>query len=225
MTHRNVARLRSGILLIAVALVVLAPAPRAHSPAVNAAIDAFRERLRSDVAADAIGGITAAVVVGDRILWAEGFGFADRGARTPAGIETIYRIGSISKTFTAVLLAQLVDRKIVGLDDPVEKYFPEVRGFAEPQPGAKPITFRQLASHTAGLIREPRLQGAASGAIAQWEEKILAAIPTTSFNAVPVPVMPFAASSGYSPSGTRQTMSPVVVLTATSSDQGGSLHG
>src|SRR6185436_4752212 len=46
-----------------------------------------------------------------------------------------------------------------------------------------------------------------------------------SFTAVPVPTMPFAVRSAYSPSGVRQTMSPVVVLTATSSDHGGALHG
>ena len=151
----------------------------------NSAIDAFRERLRADVATDNVGSITAAVVHGDRIVWAEGFGWADRDTRVPAGVETIYRIGSISKTFTAVVLAQLVDRKTIALDDPVEKYFPEVRGFTGARPEAKPITFRQLGSHTAGLIREPALQGAASGPIAEWEAKILASIPTTSFATAP----------------------------------------
>ena len=158
-------------------------------PAVSATrsfvLDGFRERLRADVAADSVGGITAAVVVGDRIAWAEGFGWADRDKKTAAGIETIYRTGSISKTFTAVVLAQLVDRGTIGLDDAVEKYLPEVRGFADPKPGAKPITFRQLASHTSGLVREPKLQGAASGPIAEWESKVLASIPTTAFATEP----------------------------------------
>jgi CubicO group peptidase (beta-lactamase class C family) len=151
----------------------------------GAAIDSLRARLRADVAFDTVGGITAAVVVGNRMVWAEGFGWADRDRKVPAGVETIYRIGSISKTFTAVVLAQLVDRGVVKLDDPVEKYFPEVKGFANPRAGAKPITFRQLASHTAGLIREPTLQGAAAGPIAQWEDRILASIPTTSFDTLP----------------------------------------
>ena len=157
----------------------------AQAPARPAAIDAFRERLRADVATDNVGSITAAVVAGDRTLWAEGFGWADRDRKVPAGVETIYRIGSISKTFTAVVMAQLVDRGTIALDDPVEKYLPEVKGFANPRAGAKPITFRQLASHTAGLIREPKLQGAASGPIAGWEAKILASIPTTAFDATP----------------------------------------
>ena len=167
------------------ALALLVASLDAGAPATSAAVDAFREKLRADVAADNVGSITAAVVAGDRIVWAEGFGWADRDAKVPAGIETIYRIGSISKTFTAVVLAQLVDRRVLALDDPVERYLPEARGLAEPRPGAAPITLRQLASHTAGLVREPKLQDAAAGPIAEWESKILASIPTTSFDAMP----------------------------------------
>ena len=174
----------------AISIALLAtPAAQQGQPAASATkssvVDGFRERLRADVAADSVGGITAAVVIGDRIAWAEGFGWADRDKKVSAGVETIYRTGSISKTFTAVVLAQLVDRGTIGLDDPVEKYLPEVRGFADPKPGAKPITFRQLASHTAGLIREPKLQGAASGPITEWESKVLASIPTTAFATEP----------------------------------------
>ncbi len=171
-----------GATLIAGAVV---SARQAQTPVSQDAIAAFRERLRSDVAADAIGGITAAVVFGADVVWAEGFGWADRDGQVPAAAETIYRIGSISKTFTAVVLAQLVDRKIVALDAPVEKYLPEVRDFANPRLLSRPVTFRHLASHTAGLIREPKLPGAASGPIAEWEAKVLAAIPTTAFETRP----------------------------------------
>jgi CubicO group peptidase (beta-lactamase class C family) len=171
---------------VSLVLVVLVAGGSAVRPDwASPSIDRFRAQLQADVAADAVGGITAAVIVGDRLRWAEGFGWADRDARTPASVETIYRIGSISKTFTAMVLAQLVDRRTVALDDPVERYLPEVRAFTDPRPGAPPITLRQLASHTAGLIREPRLAGAASGPIADWEAKILASIPTTSFDAAP----------------------------------------
>jgi CubicO group peptidase (beta-lactamase class C family) len=48
-----------------------------------------------------------------------------------------------------------------------------------------PITFRHLASHTAGLIREPELEGSTEGPLEYWEDKILASIPTTSFYAPP----------------------------------------
>jgi CubicO group peptidase (beta-lactamase class C family) len=186
MSHR-ISR-RVCLLLLSAAIVAggLVSAREAPAPGGYDAIDDFRERLRADVAADAVGGITAAVVVGDDIVWAEGFGWADYDQQIPAGIETIYRIGSLTKTFTAAVLAQLVDRRVLALDDPVQKYLPEVRGLANgPWLFGKPITFRQLASHTAGLVREPGLPGAGSGPIAEWEAKVLASIPTTAVDARP----------------------------------------
>jgi CubicO group peptidase (beta-lactamase class C family) len=185
MSHR-ISR-RGSLLLLSAAIAAggLVSAREAPAPGGYDAIGDFVERLRADVAADAVGGITAAVVVGDNIVWAEGFGWADYDQQIPAGIETIYRIGSITKTFTAVVLAQLVDRRALALDDPVQKYLPEVRGLANRPWFGRPITFRQLASHTAGLVREPGLPGAGSGPIAEWEAKVLASIPTTAFDARP----------------------------------------
>ena len=148
-------------------------------------LDGFAQRIAADVAADTIGGITAGVVIGDRIVWAKGFGYADRDRKTPANENTIYRIGSISKPFTAVALMQAAQRGVLKLDDPVEKYLPSTVRFTDPRPGAAPPTLRQLASHTAGLIREPALEGAASGPIAQWEDKVIASIPRTRFDTVP----------------------------------------
>ena len=185
MSHRIGRRVCLVLLAAAVVAGGLVSAREVPAPGGYDAIGDFRERLRADVAADAVGGITAAVVVGDDIVWAEGFGWADYDRQIPAGIETIYRIGSLTKTFTAVVLAQLVDRGVIALNDPVQKYLPEVRGLANRPWFGKPITFRQLASHTAGLTREPGLPGAGSGPIAQWEAKVLASIPTTAFIARP----------------------------------------
>lgn len=182
MLRRSSWRLVAAAIGIAAALVVSLASVRGQG--FFPSIAAFRERVRSDVAADGIGGITAAVVAGHRVVWSEGFGWANRHARTPARTDTIYRIGSITKTFTAVVLAQLVDRGTIALDDPVERYLPEIRGLPSPA-GATPITFRQLASHTAGLIREPQLAGAASGPIAEWEAKVLASIPHTALDSSP----------------------------------------
>ena len=176
---------RSTALRAAAISLLCATAAVAQTATRSAAIDAFRERLKADVAADNVGSIMAAVVVGDSIVWTEGFGWADRDKHIPAGPNTIYRLGSVSKSFTAIVLGQLVDRKVITLDDPVERYFPEIRGLANRSPSAKPVTFRQLASHTAGLVREPDLPGAASGPISDWESKVLASIPTTSFDALP----------------------------------------
>ena len=150
-----------------------------------AAIDSFRVRLRADVAADSIGGITAAIVVGDRMVWAEGFGWADRDRRIPAGVETIYRIGSISKSFTAVAMMRLVDAGVLALDAPVARVLPQAGQFSQARSGARAVTFRHLASHTAGIVREPALDSAAAGPIEGWEQKVLASIPATRFDTVP----------------------------------------
>lgn len=149
------------------------------------ALARFEEQIAQDVASDSVGSITAAVGVGNRVIWAKGFGPADIEQEIPAGVETIYRTGSISKSFTAVVLVRLAEQGVLDLDDPVVKYLPEFGGLKEPPVDIGTITLLQVASHTAGLDREPGLEGAAAGPIEQWEEKILASIPTTGFRASP----------------------------------------
>jgi CubicO group peptidase (beta-lactamase class C family) len=189
-------RHRSSIcwILVAAAVVFASPAaavqtsqtvPDAVRDSSAAAIQRFENQIAADVAADGVASIVAAVFVGNSVIWAGGFGWADAALHTPAGVETIYRTGSISKTFTAVLLMQLVERGVVALDDPVVRHFPEFAQLDGPEEQVRSITFRQLASHTGGLVREPELPFAASGPLAEWESKVLAAIPTTSLQSQP----------------------------------------
>jgi len=151
----------------------------------DGALERFGIQLAEGVTADSIGAISASVVVGDQVIWSRGFGWADRERQIPADAETIYRTGSISKSFTAVLMVQLAEKGILDLDDPVEKFLPIIEYLSDKPEGTDPITLRQLASHTAGLIREPRLERAATGPIEAWEDKIIASIPTTSFQDPP----------------------------------------
>lgn len=95
--------------------------------------------------------LSIALVDGDRMLWSAGFGEESPGR--PARGDTIHRVGSVSKLFTDLALMQLVERGLVSLDDPVTALLPD---FAPRDPfGAAPITFRLLAAHRAGLVREP----------------------------------------------------------------------
>lgn len=153
----------------------------AQFTAFEQAIADFDAEVARGVAQDSVGCVSVAVFIGNKVVWAKGYGWADIEDQIPATAETIGRIGSISKPFTAVAMVQLVERGIIELDDPVEQYFPEINGLADTLGVTRPVTFRQLASHTAGLIREPRLRGAASGSIYFWEDKILESIPTTYF--------------------------------------------
>ncbi|MFQ5568175.1 MAG: serine hydrolase domain-containing protein [Rhodothermales bacterium] len=172
-------------LLIFVAAPSTAPAQASLSNEAAAVLERFAAQLAEDVEADSVGGITAAVVFGDQVVWADAFGWADRAQQIPAGTETIYRVGSISKSITAVALVQLAEQGVLSLDDPVEHSFPAITSLDSLPDLASSITFRQLASHTAGLIREPTLPDAASGLIETWEDKILMSIPTTSFKSPP----------------------------------------
>ncbi len=70
----------------------------------------------------------------------------------PVSGDTLFEIGSITKVFTGLLLEDMVGKGEVGLDDPVAKYLPaDVR---VPTRSGKPITLRQLATHTSGLPRD-----------------------------------------------------------------------
>ncbi|MFC1728841.1 serine hydrolase [candidate division KSB1 bacterium] len=155
-----------------------------HS-AFESAISRFAAQIAHDVAVDSTGSISAAVVVGNDVVWEQGFGWADVENRIPADAHTIYRTGSISKSFTAVLMMQMIERGYFALDDAVEDHFADFQNLIDKPEGAGKITFRQMASHTAGLIREPRLEGAASGPISGWEEKIIESIPHTAYQSLP----------------------------------------
>lgn len=154
--------------------------PSSGSVRLPDAIAALERQLLADVTADGVGSIAAAVVIGDSVVWQAAFGSTDREAGTLAAPTTLYRAGSISKSVTALALLALVERGVVALDDPVEPHVPELRRLADVSPDSRPITFRDLAAHTAGLAREPGTSHAARGAVRDWRRKLIAALPTTS---------------------------------------------
>jgi CubicO group peptidase (beta-lactamase class C family) len=148
-------------------------------------ISEFESQLKKDLKDDNINGsISAAIVKGNKIIWSEAYGLSDIDNKINPDSTTIYRTGSISKSFTAFLMMQLVQEGVIELDEPIEKYLPEIsqlNGYSD----STKISFRQLATHTSGLIREPELENAASGPIEEWEDKILLSIPKTSFQSKP----------------------------------------
>ena len=173
-------------LVFLVAHAVLAAPAAAQFTAFEAAISRFDAEVALGVADDAGGCVSVAVFVGSEVVWAKGYGWADIERRIAASAETIGRTGSISKSFTAVLMMQLAERGVFDIDVPVSDYFPEFAGLAGQLEGMRAVTFRMLASHTAGMIREPDLRGAATGPIYGWEDKIIESIPRTSFQTPPL---------------------------------------
>jgi CubicO group peptidase (beta-lactamase class C family) len=110
------------------------------------AADALMLRL---MAMDNVPGATLALMKDGNIVLEKGYGFRDLAAPAPVTTATVFNIGSISKSLTALGLAQLVDRQRAELDAPAMRYIPDLR-LSDPQV-AKAVTLRQLLSHTSGL--------------------------------------------------------------------------
>lgn len=89
----------------------------------------------------------AAVIITDdgKVVYAGGQGLADIKTGTPITPDTVFRLGSITKQFSAAVLLQLIDEGRLSLDDPLSKFLPSY-----PQPGAS-ATVRQLLNHTVGV--------------------------------------------------------------------------
>jgi len=87
---------------------------------------------------------TLAVSRNGQVVYNHAFGYAQLEPKTPATAATRYRMGSISKMFTATMVFQLIDEKKLTLDTKLATFFPEL-------PNAKTITIDQLLSHRSGL--------------------------------------------------------------------------
>jgi len=105
------------------------------------------ERRQSRLASLAIG-----IVRDQTLLLAAGFGCANLERGIPATPDSVYRVGSVTKLFEATALMQLRDAGRLRLDESVDRYVPEA-WYPGPGGGRVSPTWRQLASHTAGLQR------------------------------------------------------------------------
>lgn len=140
----------------------------------------------AEFARDSVGGMTVGIVTGDSLVWTRSYGWADIATHRPATRRTVYRIGSITKTFTAVMLWQLVRRGDVTLDAPVSRWVPEISEVRDLPRGASSPTIMQLATMSAGLAREPDPKGNFwSGPVSRWDSILIAALPDTRYDFAP----------------------------------------
>src|SRR5437764_165935 len=103
-----------------IALAVWAGAARAQS---GAAIDAV---LRAAVERKDVPGVVALVTNRDRVLYQGAFGVADVATGRALTTDALFRIASMTKPVTSLALMQLVEQGKLGLDDPADKYLPEL---------------------------------------------------------------------------------------------------
>ncbi|HKR60129.1 MAG TPA: serine hydrolase domain-containing protein [Pyrinomonadaceae bacterium] len=156
------------------------------APQLRRSIEQVDKLTASEYAKDRIGSVTVGIVFGSNLIWTKSYGYADMEKRVPATKGTVYRIASVTKLFTGLVLLQLVERGRVRLSDPVEKYFPEVNKIQGRFPGAPPITIVQLATMTAGLVGEPEnAERYNTGPVTDWEEKLILSLPDTRYSYEP----------------------------------------
>jgi CubicO group peptidase (beta-lactamase class C family) len=129
---------------LAVALATLAPmrALAGQDGMARAAVDRF---VRQELARPRMPGVSVAVLRGDRLVLAGGWGQANVELRAPATDSTVYQSGSLGKQFTAALVLQLAAEGKLGLDQPIRRYL------TEGPPAWDSITIRHLLTHTSGI--------------------------------------------------------------------------
>jgi CubicO group peptidase (beta-lactamase class C family) len=116
-----------------------------------------------------LAGAVMLVASPDKVLSLEAVGYSDVGSKIPLKTDALFWIASMNKPITSTALMMLVDEGKVKLDDPVEKYLPEFKGqlrlvdksgdLVVLKKPAKPITVRNILSHTAGLVGRSPLEG------------------------------------------------------------------
>jgi methyl acetate hydrolase len=133
---------------------------RAQNSPGSAAIDAS---LRDAVERKDVPGVVALITDRQRVLYQGAFGVADVSTGRALSADALFRIASMTKPITSLALMQLVEQGRLGLDDPAEKYLPELAGLKvfesfdaktgeyRLRPASRQPTVRQFLTHSSGL--------------------------------------------------------------------------
>ncbi|HET6577686.1 MAG TPA: serine hydrolase domain-containing protein [Gemmatimonadales bacterium] len=121
----------------------LAKLARAY-PAIDSLMRDFAEQSH-------VPGIAYGIIVDGRLAHVGTTGYRELASHAPVDTATVFRIASMTKSFTAVAILQLRDAGRLSLDDPAERYVPELAGLRYPTTDSPRITIRHLLSHSAGF--------------------------------------------------------------------------
>ncbi len=124
---------------------------RAQTADVFAEIDRTFEEFRLDAR---VPGMVYGVVIDGRLAHVKGIGVQELQTKRPVTADTLFRIASMTKSFTALSILKLRDEGRLSLDAPAETYLPEIRGWKYPTEDSPPIRVRELLTHTAGFVTD-----------------------------------------------------------------------
>lgn len=126
------------------------PARDAAKAAASALPESIDARIRRHMADGALVGIGAAIILDGTLAWSAGYGSADRQSGTPFTADTVMNIGSISKTVVGAAMLRAAEQGRLSLDADIRRWLPFT--LADPHRRSRPITLRDLATHTAGIV-------------------------------------------------------------------------
>ncbi len=126
----------------------------ANDEAVRSVEPKLRRRMQELMRQHHLPGAAVGVVRRQSLAWSAGFGFADVVSARRPDAGTLFRVASISKTFTATAIVQLRDQGKLRLDDPLEQHIPEFAAVRCHHGVSTDVTLRRLMSHRSGLISE-----------------------------------------------------------------------
>ncbi|RYY61556.1 MAG: class A beta-lactamase-related serine hydrolase, partial [Chitinophagaceae bacterium] len=112
------------------------------------AIDSIYKRYAAD---NHYPGLVFGVMVDGQLIYKGEYGYLDMDKKIPARSSSLFRIASMTKSFTAMAILKLRDEGKLQLDDPAERYIPEMKSFKYPTADGGLITIRQLLTHGAGF--------------------------------------------------------------------------
>jgi CubicO group peptidase (beta-lactamase class C family) len=147
------------LLILALTLLLFVPvlggdiAAIKQAPELQSTIGLLDSWIASQVEYQQLPGLSIAVLYGNDLIWSKAYGFADLQKKTPMTTESVFRIASITKTFTSTAIMQLRDQGKLRIDDPVVKYLPWFT-YRNKYPDGPQPTLRMLMTHTAGLPGE-----------------------------------------------------------------------
>jgi CubicO group peptidase (beta-lactamase class C family) len=122
---------------------------RVETPSDTRLIDALAAYIPAVMKAHGTPGLNIALARRGKVIWEAGFGYANLSAKRPMTPTTVFRSGSMGKTYVATAIMQLVDRGVLELDQPINRY---LREFQVTNPlGDRPITVRDYLIHRTGL--------------------------------------------------------------------------
>jgi len=157
MTRRELLKTAGGLGLLALGYPLVTSCSKDGALDYSRTIREMTAQIERQMAEDNVIGAAIALVDDQRVVWERGFGYADAANGVPATSETIFCIGSTSKTFTAAMIMQLVEQGLVNLDDPLARYIPRFAVGAPlgPYPSTgEPITVRNILTQHSGIPGE-----------------------------------------------------------------------